>query len=138
MVRQNIAYAFDSTYTSCIAFYVAQRLFGACWYIGVAIALPNIRGPMIATAALVVISCAVWIGTIHVAWPNQLAPIFIALTLDMFGGVLVVWLTRQSSQKTNAIGRAISHWFEFAPAVNIEHRVERNNAFISLVCLRPL
>lgn len=127
----NIFYAFESTYTSAIAFYVTQRLFGAAWYMGIAVLLPNIRGTMVATSILIVISAAIWIVSIHVEWPNQLAPIFLAIFLDLFGGVFLIYIMKEASR--NTFSRRIGKWFEFFPAINIEHRVERNNAFVSLV-----
>lgn len=127
----NISYAFESTYTSLIAFYVAQRLFGAIWYVGTGYVLPNIRGTMTSTALLVVVSCGIWIASIHVAWPNQLALIFIGIIIDTFGGVLLIWIMRRA-EKIKLL-QPVAQYFEFFPAINIEHRVERNNAFVSLV-----
>lgn len=89
---------------------------------------------MIAMAVMVLVSCAIWIGSIHVEWPNQLAPIFIALTLDLYGGILLIWLMKEVGKQSRSLFTSVSHWFEFFPAINIEHRVERNNAFVSLVC----
>ncbi|EXJ91473.1 hypothetical protein A1O3_00021 [Capronia epimyces CBS 606.96] len=127
----NIAYAFDSTYTSAIAFYITQRLFGALWYVSTGAALPNIRGTMVVMAIMVLMSCAVWIGSIHVGWPDQLALIFIALAIDTFSGVFLIYLVKNTGHKTYL--KSIEKYFEFFPAINIEHRVERNNAFVSLV-----
>ncbi|EXJ93346.1 hypothetical protein A1O1_01738 [Capronia coronata CBS 617.96] len=127
----NIAYAFETTYTSVVAFYITQRLFAAVWYVGTGIILPNIRGTMVTMAILVLISCAIWIGSIHVEWPNQLALIFVALAFDAFGGVFLIYLVKNAGHKTFL--NAIAKYFEFFPAINIEHRVERNNAFVSLV-----
>lgn len=106
-------------------------MFGGIWYLLVAIVLPNIRGPMIGMSIQIFISAAIWIASIHVEWPNQLAPIFIALILDLFGGIFLVYVFRQITTKNHF--KNISHWFDFMPAINIEHRVERSNAFTSLV-----
>jgi hypothetical protein len=127
----NIAYVFDSTYTSAIAFYITQRLFGGLWYACVAILLPNIRGTMVCWAGSVVVSVVLWIASIHVGWPNQIAVICIALSLDIFGYALLLWFMR-STEKVGLL-RPLAKHFEFLPAVNIEHRVDRNNAFVSLV-----
>lgn len=127
----NIAYAFESTYTSAIAFYVTQQLFAASWYVGTGIVLPNIRGTMVTMAVMVLISCALWIGSIHVEWPNQLALVFVALALDTFGGVFLIYLMKDAGRRTFL--KPIAKYFDFFPAINIEHRVERNNAFVSLV-----
>ncbi|KAK5382340.1 hypothetical protein LTR20_006027 [Exophiala xenobiotica] len=127
----NIAYAFESTYTSAIAFYITQRLFTAVWYLYVAWMLPNIRGSMISLAVTVTFSAALWIASIHVSWPDQLALIWIAIIVDTFGYVALIGIMR-GAEKTRLL-KPIAKYFEFFPAVNIEHRVERNNAFVSLV-----
>jgi low temperature requirement protein LtrA len=127
----NTFYAFDSTYTSCIAFYVTQRLFSATWFAAVAIILQQVRGAMMATAIINVITAAIWIASIHVPWPRQLAPIVIAIMLDLFGNVFLIWIMKAAAK--NKLPEAIRKSFEFFPAINIEHRVERNNAFVSLV-----
>ncbi|KIW12279.1 hypothetical protein PV08_09556 [Exophiala spinifera] len=126
----NIAYAFESTYTSAIAFYLTQRLFNAVWFIYVAWILPTIRGSMVLLSALIVISSAFWIGSIHVQWPGQLSLIFIAIFIDIFGNIIVIWFVKQTQ---SGVLRGVMKYFEFSPAINIEHRVERNNAFVSLV-----
>jgi low temperature requirement protein LtrA len=101
------------------------------WYVGTGILLPNIRGTMMTSAALVLVSVALWIGSIHVEWPNQLALIFIAIAVDLFGSIALIWLQRAATRK--GVLKPLARWFEFFPAINIEHRVERNNAFVSLV-----
>ncbi|KAJ4501928.1 hypothetical protein HRR80_009524 [Exophiala dermatitidis] len=127
----NIAYVFESTYTSAIAFYVAQRLFAAVWYVGTGILLPNIRGTMVAMAMMVLVSSVVWIASIQMDWPDQLALIFIGLAFDALGGVLLIYLVKNADRRR--ILKPVARYFEFFPAINIEHRVERNNAFVSLV-----
>ncbi|KAK6384956.1 hypothetical protein LTS17_002519 [Exophiala oligosperma] len=126
----NIAYAFESTYTSAIAFYVTQRLSTALWYIYVAWILPTIRGSMVVLSATVIISSAFWIGSVHVQWPAQLSLIWIAIFIDIFGNIIMIWVIKQDKSR---LLRCVAKYFEFSPAVNIEHRVERNNAFVSLV-----
>lgn len=128
----NIAYAFESTYTSAIAFYVTQRLFTALWYIYVAWVLPTIRGSMVLLSATVVLSSVFWIGSIHIRWPGQLSLIWIAIFIDIFGNITMIWLIKQDKSR---LLRCVAKYFEFSPAINIEHRVERNNAFVSLVSL---
>ncbi|ETI24103.1 hypothetical protein G647_03472 [Cladophialophora carrionii CBS 160.54] len=127
----NIFYAFDSTYTSCIAFYVTQRLFAATWFAAVALILRQVRGAMMMTAIINVVTAAVWIASIHVAWPSQLAPIVVAIFIDLFGNVLLIGTMKAAAK--NRLPDVIARAFEFFPAINIEHRVERNNAFVSLV-----
>ena len=126
----NMAYAFDTTYTVMIAFYLAERLYAAFYYLIVACLVPTIKGTMCYYAGFVFISSTLWIASVHVPYPRQLPLIFIALCLDMFGWLTLVWLMR--IVKFNK-----SEWyhkyFDFWPAINIEHRTERNNAFVGLV-----
>jgi len=128
----NIAYFFESTYTSGVAFYVTQRLFSAVWCLGVGYFLPNIRGTMVTHSILVAISSAFWIGSIHVDWPDQLALIFLGLMVDLFGSLVPIWMMK-SMGDDRPWRRFLKRHFEFYPAINIEHRVERTNAFVSLV-----
>ena len=131
----NIYYMFegeDNTYTSAVAFYIAQRLFLGIWYLMVARLVPMIRGTMISNSILIATSVAFWIGSIHVRWPSQLALILIGTCLDLFGGIALIWITR-SINGGHGLGRVLKKHFEFFPAINIEHRVERNNAFVALV-----
>src|ERR1700742_3161145 len=134
----NISYFFETTYTSAIAFYIAQRCYSGAWFLIVMALLPTIRGMMIFTAIVVAASSAVWIASIHVTWPSQIGVIFAALTIDYVGHGLV-WLIAwpkpliPGQRKPNALRVRLQKYFEFLPAINIEHRVERNNGFIALV-----
>ena len=67
--------------------------------------------------------------------PNatRLVLVFIALAIDLFGSVVPVILFRYSSSHETAAARRLGRFFEFFPAMNIEHKVERTNAFVSLV-----
>lgn len=132
----NTFYAFESTYTSCIAFYVTQRMFSSAWYAGAGIVLNQVRGPLILTALINMISVALWIASIHVDWPNQLAPIALAIMIDLYGNVILIWMLKAAAN--HKLPAKIANWFEFFPAINIEHRVERNNAFVSLVRSLPI
>jgi len=87
---------------------------------------------MLMTAVIGVVTAAIWIASIHVSWPGQLAPIIVAILIDLFGNVFLIWTMKASAKKQ--LPESITKWFEFFPAINIEHRVERNNAFVSLVC----
>ena len=79
-----------------------------------------------------VVSVAIWIASIHVEWPAQLAPIVVAIVFDLFGNIVLIGMMKASAKKR--LPERIARTFEFFPAINIEHRVERNNAFVSLVC----
>lgn len=92
-----------------------------------------IRAVMWYHVSITLIGGALWIGSIHAEWPGQLALIWVALFVDICGaiGIIVV------GTAANKMGRGAKDWydrkFEFIPAINIEHRTERTNAFVSLV-----
>ncbi len=67
--------------------------------------------------------------------PNatRLVLVFIALAIDLFGSVVPVILFRYSTSHETKAARRLGRFFEFFPAMNIEHKVERTNAFVSLV-----
>lgn len=64
---------------------------------------------------------------------TRLVLVFIALAIDLFGSVVPMVLFRYSSSHDTAAARRLGRFFEFFPAINIEHKVERTNAFVSLV-----
>ncbi|RMZ86979.1 hypothetical protein DV736_g5790, partial [Chaetothyriales sp. CBS 134916] len=131
----NVFYMFEEdkpTYTSAIAFYIAQRVFLGSWYLMVAWLVPMIRGTMVLNAMIIAVAVILWIASIHLHWPKQLALICLGIMVDLFGGVLLIAITRHFRGCTK-FGRSLKKYFEFFPAINIEHRVERNNAFVALV-----
>ncbi|KAK4448935.1 hypothetical protein QBC34DRAFT_485330 [Podospora aff. communis PSN243] len=65
--------------------------------------------------------------------PGRLALIFIALGIDLFGSMIPVFMFRYGRSHTTPIAKRFGRWFEFFPAINIEHKVERTNMFITLV-----
>jgi hypothetical protein len=64
---------------------------------------------------------------------TRIVLVFIALAIDLFGSMVPVILFRYSRSHDTAVARRLGSFFEFYPAVNIEHKVERTNAFVSLV-----
>lgn len=58
---------------------------------------------------------------------------FVALAIDLFGKGISVTLFRYGSSHETPLALRFRGWFEFFPAINIEHKVERTNAFVSLV-----
>ena len=127
----NMAYGFESTYTIMIAFYLAERLYAACWHIFTAYMVPNIKGCLLYHALMIFVSSAFWIGSIHVPWPRQLPLIWVGICIDLFGWLFLIWMMRHIKQYSNS--DFYHKYFDFMPAVNIEHRTERTNAFTSLV-----
>ena len=124
----NIQYAFESTYTAMTAFYLTERLFLSLWFVACAILLPNIRGACTVYALITVLTSALWIGSIQLVYPQQLALIFLAIPGDVFGQISIVWFMRlgQGSKEAKTpvqryVRDRVAPWFEFYPALNIEH-----------------
>jgi low temperature requirement protein LtrA len=114
-----------------VAFYVAARLFMGTYCLFLAWSVPMVRGMMISQASIIFIPSMLWIGSIFVDLPLRFAVIAVALFVDLTGMVFVILMIR-----TNISAR-FKAWadrvFEFYPATNIEHKVERTNAFVTLV-----
>lgn len=124
-----------NTYTQLVAFYLAARLKGVVYYLMTGFLLPMIRGVMLCQAMNILIPAAIWIGSIYVDMPGRLGLVWTALFLDMYGQTFIIALFRYggSHGEDSPLGRVLSRFFEFYPAMNIEHKVERTNAFVSLV-----
>lgn len=128
----NMVDAFEHTYTPLVAFYVTARLFlivSLFWY---AYLIPMVRAAMIGNGIIALVPAALWIGSIHVEEPGRQGLIWTAIAFDLFGGFIMVFL-----QRPNALQKKIpAAWrerLEFFPGTNIEHRIERTNAFVTLV-----
>ena len=116
----NIIEAFEHTYATLIGFYLAARLFMAGYLLLCGYFIPMVRPVMIFHVAITLVGAAIWIGSIHVEWPYQLALIFVALLVDLAGHVGHFWV---ETFYTKFIARDKS-WslFEVVPAINIEVR----------------
>ena len=126
----NVSYAFDTTYTVMVAFYLAERLYAGCYFFLCSFLLPTVKGTLIYHVFLILFSAALWIGSVHMSYPHYLPLICIALVLDMFGWLMLIWIMRCVKRSESEF---YHKYFDFWPAINIEHRTERNNAFVSLV-----
>ncbi|TAQ88612.1 hypothetical protein B7494_g3044 [Chlorociboria aeruginascens] len=129
----NMLDALGETYSQLVAFYLAARLFMGSYYLFLAGAIPMVRGMMVVQALIMLIPSILWIGSIYISLPNRLAIIFIALVLDFCASMFVIFLIRASKHISSKLGAWIDRVFEFYPATNIEHKVERTNAFVTLV-----
>ncbi|KAG4419008.1 hypothetical protein IFR04_007869 [Cadophora malorum] len=137
----NIANAFDTTYTATVAFYLGARLLQGVYFAWVAIWVPTVRGPMTLQSISVFVISAVWIASIHVKYPARLGLMIPAVLCDLFGSMCIALIMRtfqkfnvsESKTRVSLLMTRLSTHFEFFPAFNIEHRVERNNTFIALV-----
>lgn len=121
------------TYTMLVSFYLASRFFMGAYYIVLAGVVPMVRAVMILQAILTVIPGALWIGSIHVEMPQRLALIWIAIAIDLTAGMIFVIVIRGGKFISKSLGAWTDRVFEFYPAVNIEHKTERTNAFVALV-----
>jgi low temperature requirement protein LtrA len=129
----NMASAFEHTYTPLVAFYLAARLFltvSMFWY---AWAIPMVRGSMVGNGVVSLIPAALWIGSTHVEEPARQGLIWVAIVFDLFGQFIMAFLQRSNSTLEKLIPVKFKERFEFAPGTNIEHRIERTNAFVTLV-----
>lgn len=124
-----------NTYVQLVSFYLAARIFTAIFYGIAAYLLPMIKGAMISQIIFIIIPTALWIASIHVDMPGRLGFIVPALFLDMYGQVAFFTIVRyiQIHAAESFWKRRFDRMFEFYPAISIEHRVERMNAFVSLV-----
>lgn len=129
----NMASAFEHTYTPLVAFYLAARLFmtvSMFWY---AWSIPMVRGSMIGNGVISLMPAALWIGSIHVEEPAKQGLIWVAIILDLFGHFIMIFIQRPGPTMTKLLPKKINESLEFFPGTNIEHRIERTNAFVTLV-----
>jgi hypothetical protein len=121
------------TYSQLVGFFLAARLFQALHAAYIVFMLPLVRAMMIAQILLILASTALWIASVHVEMPARLGLTFTALALELFGSEIHISLFRYARSHTTSFAQRIERFFDFYPAINIEHKVERTNAFVSLV-----
>jgi low temperature requirement protein LtrA len=124
----NMASAFEHTYTALVGFYLAARLFltfSLFWY---ACTIPMVRGSMMGMGIISLVPAILWIGSIHVEEPARQGLIWPAIVTDLFGHFIMIYF-----QRSKSVPKAIKDKLEFSPGVNIEHRIERTNSFVTLV-----
>lgn len=133
--NSNVEYFFETTFTAGIAFYLTQRLFLVAFYLLTSYLVPMIRGSLISYALIATLAAAFYIVSVHVEYPYTLAPLFLAIFTDFAGGIVFVFLVRRvkDNERCWRWARTVARSFEFVPAINIEHRVERTSAFTTLV-----
>lgn len=131
----NVEYFFSITNTAGVAFYLTQRMFLLAVYTVTAVLVPMIRGSLLAHVIIGLVACAIYIASIHVPYPYKVAPLFVAIVMDYMGPVIMTMSMRYITAHTarSNFYKRLSCGFDFLPAMNIEHRVERTSAFTSLV-----
>lgn len=126
-----------NTYVQLVAFYLCSRFLAGFHFAANGFMMPMVRGFMFASCLQILLPTALWIGSIYVEMPYRLALIWIALVLDMWGQIVyfapIQYTLRFKGDVDNSFTRWVRSAFDYIPAVNIEHRVERTNAFVSLV-----
>lgn len=129
----NMAASWEDTYTPLISFYIASRIFVTLYFIVAAYLIPMVRNPMIGNAVTTFIPITLWVGSIYVEEPHRQGLIWTGIVIDLFGSFYMVIINFGHK----VFGPRWQEWakraFEFAPAVSIEHRIERTNAFVTLV-----
>lgn len=88
---------------------------------------------MIINATCIAIPAVVWIASVQVEYPDRLSIIWIAIFLDLFGVLAVVYVKRWAESRNSSWVAKHPQWFDFFPAINIEHKTERTNALVTLV-----
>jgi low temperature requirement protein LtrA len=129
----NMSGSFDETYKPLIAFYIGSRWFGAIYFLWMAYLIPMVRSAMLSTAVISFLPGLLWIGSIFVEEPHRQALVWIAIPLDIFGPVALILLQRGGDWMGDGLSSWIKSRFEFIPGANIEHKIERTNAFVGLV-----
>jgi len=128
----NMMAASHETYTPLVAFYVASRVLWVLYFVWMAYLMPMVRPSMIGTALNFLLTAVLWIGSIHVHDPERQAIIWIAIFFDFFGPTILVSVSR-GGDWLGKLQPWVKRTFEFIPGTNIEHRIERTNAFVALV-----
>lgn len=129
----NITEAFGHTYATLIGFYLAARMYMGAYLLLVAFLVPMIRNVMLFHTVMLGIGVAIWIGSVQLSYPTKLALIWVAIFIDICGQVLYVVVIMMAEVFGESWKNKIAKIFEFYPAINIEHRTERMNAFVTLV-----
>lgn len=129
----NVEEAAHGTYQQLIAFFLAARLFGVVYFLWMSAIIPMVRAVLVANVVIMLFASGLWIGSIHVSEPSRQGLIWAAIVTDVWGGLLLVFLTRGAHYLSKGIRERLQKLFEFYPAINIEHKVERTNAFVTLI-----
>ncbi|KAI4946479.1 hypothetical protein J4E91_007167 [Alternaria rosae] len=129
----NMVEAWERTYAPLVGFYLAARLFvTSCWF-WYAWRIPMVKGSMLGNALLSLIPAALWMASVSVEEPERQGLIWMAILFDLFGQFSMVLLQRPGSPIARFVPESWKRNLEFYPATNIEHRIERTNAFVTLV-----
>lgn len=109
-----------------MSFYLINRFFGALYFIWLAFVVPLIRGALLYHSFVAIFAGVLWIASAQVRYPGQLALIWTAIIIDIFGTYGAIWISRVSRREGSRWARFASKYFDFIPAVNIEHRTGKS------------
>lgn len=105
-----------------MSFYLLNRFYGAFYFAWLGFVVPLIRGSLMYHSLAAILGGVLWIASVQVKYPRQLALIWIAILFDIFGTYGVIWMSRASRREGSLWARFAGKYFDFIPAVNIEHR----------------
>ena len=80
----NIVSAFETCWIQLIAFYLAQRMFNAVYYVWIGYLIPMVRGFMYMHIICILLPAALWIASIHIDYPNRFIVIWAAIAFGEF------------------------------------------------------
>lgn len=129
----NMSGSFNNTYIPLIAFYVAGRWYCALYFFWMGYLIPMVRNAMIGSGIFCFFPGFIWIGSIYVNNPAKQALIWPAIAFDIFGPIILVTFEHGLGPWGSRLKEYIKTAFEFTPGQNIEHKIERTNAFVALV-----
>lgn len=129
----NIAASWETTWTPLISFYIAGRWFSALYYLWMGYLIPMVKSAMIGNALHSFLPGFLWIGTIYVQEPARQGLIWVAIAFDLFGASIIVAIFYYPKWAPQWYKNWADGHFEFYPGANIEHKIERSGAFITLV-----
>ncbi len=132
-ITVNMSDEYDETFVPLVAFYVCGRWYAAVYFVWMGYLMPIVRNAMFGSGLACFLPGFLWIAAIYVEEPTRLALIWIALPLDIFGPAILVVFERGLSIMPKWLLAWCNRTFEFMPGNNIEHKIERQNAFIGLV-----
>ncbi|KAF3037702.1 hypothetical protein E8E11_000079 [Didymella keratinophila] len=127
----NMVDAFEHTCTPLVAFYVTSRLYlivSLFWY---SYLIPMVRASMIGDGVIALVPVALWIGSTHVKEPSGQGLIWTTVLFNLFGSFLLIMARMPGVERK--LHASWKERLEFYPGVNVEHRIERTNAFMTLV-----
>ncbi|KAG8914299.1 hypothetical protein FRC01_004133 [Tulasnella sp. 417] len=129
----NIYSAFYTTYAQLVAFYLAARFCVALVTLALALFIPRVRPIMLFNLVSILVPAVFWIGSCFLDENLREILIWLAISFDMWGSLIIVWLIRDVPKLSTTIAGRVKQTFQYFPAIEVRHRSERVGAFVSLV-----